>query len=427
MSRFDIDTGGLRTAAGRLDGISENLEKLSTQIRNVRNTLNRHMGDYDGVISALEICETNSTRCRDKVSTIGQCGLLIAEKYKNTESAITGNMQLDKFGNIVNSNPNNNIGTIAKNVIDFLTHNPIVSLLPLPVPISALAFMIDVIYDDETGKAETSEKFSHTIYETEGKKYKYDPTNKKFVEEESSDDNERSSLRKEYTYAKKEYDSEQHKWVDSEDSDNSDENKLEADIKLHTWEAEDMPEWEFAKAEASIERDSFRLKANADVLKAETHAESYIGPLSAGAAVGASFTAFTATAQAEFGDDMYGSYLSGTVTAGKASAEASVSAGVYDKNGNFNPNAKVELSAEAIAGEISGTAGQKILGTDVSVTGTLNYGVGAHANIGYDNGKFQLDVGATLGVGGSVEFEIDTSKTINAVCDFAHSALSTIF
>jgi hypothetical protein len=83
---------------------------------------------------------------------------------------------------------------------------------------------------------------------------------------------------------------------------------------------------------------------------------------------------------------------------------------------------KVGASAEAIAGEISGKVGAKVLGTDVGVSGSLNYGVGAHANIGFSDGKLSLDVGATLGVGASVKLDIDVSGTVNAVCDGAKAA-----
>ena len=48
--------------------------------------------------------------------------------------------------------------------------------------------------------------------------------------------------------------------------------------------------------------------------------------------------------------------------------------------------------------------------------------MGAHANVGYKDGKLSLDVGATLGVGASVKLEVDIGGTIDAVKDLGQAA-----
>lgn len=37
-----------------------------------------------------------------------------------------------------------------------------------------------------------------------------------------------------------------------------------------------------------------------------------------------------------------------------------------------------------------------MLGTDIGVSGAVKVGIGAHAEVGYTDGKFKVDVGAAL-------------------------------
>lgn len=154
--------------------------------------------------------------------------------------------------------------------------------------------------------------------------------------------------------------------------------------------------------------------------KVEVNAQGSIGIGNIQGSIGASTTAFTNTEIVKLGNDNLGVYAKSTQTVGRLSAKAEGTASILDKDGNFDPSLYVGASAEAIAGEITGTVGAKIAGADVvAVKGSLNYGVGAHANIGYKDGKFSVDVGATLGVGGSIGLEIDVPGTVNAVKDHA--------
>lgn len=86
-------------------------------------------------------------------------------------------------------------------------------------------------------------------------------------------------------------------------------------------------------------------------------------------------------------------------------------------------------SAEADVAKASAHGGVSVLGTDVGVSGSVKVGVGAHANVGYTDGKVKVDVGAALGVGVDVGFEVDVggtvkgiSKGIKAVCKGAKAA-----
>ena len=136
---------------------------------------------------------------------------------------------------------------------------------------------------------------------------------------------------------------------------------------------------------------------------------------------------FTAEEKAQLGNDNLGAYVKSTQTVGEVSGKAEIKGGLFDKDGKFDPALYGGLSAEALGGEVTVSGGVKVAGTDVSATVGVNYGVGAHANVGYKDGKFSLDIGATLGVGVSAKIDIDISGTVNAVADKAKSFFSNIF
>lgn len=161
-----------------------------------------------------------------------------------------------------------------------------------------------------------------------------------------------------------------------------------------------------------------QLKGNADI---------YAGSMGLGASAGASFCVFTAEEKAQLGNDNLGAYVKSTQTVGEVSGKAEIKGGLFDKDGKFDPALYGGLSAEALGGEVTVSGGVKVAGTDVSATVGVNYGVGAHANVGYKDGKFSLDIGATLGVGVSAKIDIDISGTVNAVADKAKSFFSNIF
>ena len=70
---------------------------------------------------------------------------------------------------------------------------------------------------------------------------------------------------------------------------------------------------------------------------------------------------------------------------------------------NLNLNSK----AEATAAELEGSLGVNVLGGEVGVSGSVSVGVGAHADVGYKDGVFKFDIGASIGLGVSVGSEVD--------------------
>ena len=165
------------------------------------------------------------------------------------------------------------------------------------------------------------------------------------------------------------------------------------------------------------------LSGNVSVLNAEASASAYAGLFSEdgrfapgiGAEFGLSASLFEAEGEARLGNNYLGAYVTGQAEVGSVSATASIDAGLYDENGNFHPSLGAGVEAEAIAAQVSGSAGVTVLGTDVGVTGSIGFGAGAHANVGLQDGVLSVDVGAYLGVGASVGFELDLNDTFDTI------------
>ncbi len=136
------------------------------------------------------------------------------------------------------------------------------------------------------------------------------------------------------------------------------------------------------------------------------------------AEVGASAALIDIAASGKVGlgkdNDMLGVYGKGEVKAASAEAKAKVSLS--------SKEVYAGASAEADLVKAEGSAGVSVLGTDVGVSGAVKVGIGAHAEVGYTDGKLKVDVGAALGVGVDVGFEVDVSGTVDAVTGLAESA-----
>ena len=239
-------------------------------------------------------------------------------------------------------------------------------------------------------------------------------------------------LRDKKTYKDGYYDPESGKWIDEKKA------PLFYEREATIFEVGDK---------ASVEADLFKAsydwgkggKMDVAVGKAEAHAEwgaglyvvstdkngNTIRKFSPGVhgEVGASITALEVNYENQLlGDENLGFNVEGGVTVGKVGAKAEGGFQIYGEDGKLKPQIGVSASAEAIGGEISGKAGVNVLGGEVGVKGSLNYGIGAHADVGYKDGVFKVDIGATLGVGASVSLEVDIGGMVNTVADAAASA-----
>ena len=146
------------------------------------------------------------------------------------------------------------------------------------------------------------------------------------------------------------------------------------------------------------------------------------------AEIGGSVSAIYGEAQGKIGTDWIGAYGGIEGSAGKVGAEAGASVGVFrNETGGYTVDAHVGASAEAIAVEAKGQIGGTVLGIDMGLTGGVNVGVGAHADVGFKDGKFKFDVGASLGVGASIGFEVDVGKAVDAVVAPAKAVWNWLF
>lgn len=184
--------------------------------------------------------------------------------------------------------------------------------------------------------------------------------------------------------------------------------------------------WRTPEDAALGDKDGSHLSGEIRVGNVDREAYAYIGPLSAGVSAGASVSVLHMEGEAQLGNDTLGIYGQVEVDALKAGLKGDASIGLYDKDGNFSPNVHAGVEAEAILAEASLKGGVKIAGTDIGVKGGVNVGFGAHADVGFKDGKFTADLGASLGVGLSLKVDIDVSGTVDAVCDTAKSVLDGI-
>lgn len=205
-------------------------------------------------------------------------------------------------------------------------------------------------------------------------------------------------------------------------------------INVTTWSGSAAASWAFWEAGVQGKYGS----AGVSALAADAYADASAGLFTKNddgnlifnphidAKAGASFTALHADAEAHVGNKMLGANASAYADVGKVDATVKASAGVLDENGNFDPRLKASASAEAIAVDAKAEAGITVLGTEAKVSGSVNIGIGAHADVGYEDGVLSFDIGASLGIGASIGFEVDVGGTIDAVKSGAKSALKKV-
>lgn len=116
--------------------------------------------------------------------------------------------------------------------------------------------------------------------------------------------------------------------------------------------------------------------------------------------------AFQTTGSCKTGNDDYSVGAEGTVTAASVNTGAGIGA-YYDENGNVKVGAKA--SAEAVAVEAKGKVTSSAGGVEIGVTGGVKVGAGVHGECSFEDGKLKVEVGAALGVGGDIGFELDVS------------------
>lgn len=149
------------------------------------------------------------------------------------------------------------------------------------------------------------------------------------------------------------------------------------------------------------------------------------------AEVGASATVLDVDWKQQWlGDETFGFNSDVGVKAGDVGAKADIGVQLYGEDGKLKPQLGASAKAEATAAELEGKVGVNVLGGEVGVSGSVSVsvgvGVGAHADVGYKDGVFKFDVGASLGVGVSFGAEVDIGGMVDTVCDKVSSAWKDI-
>lgn len=175
--------------------------------------------------------------------------------------------------------------------------------------------------------------------------------------------------------------------------------------------------------------DLFKQKASAELYGGLYYTDPETGQrklrMAAGVSVGYTMSVLSMEQNARLGDEYLNAYVRTEETIGKVGINGSAVIGLRDADGNLNPTAHVNVSAEAIAAELSAKMGVNVLGADVGVKAGVNVGIGAHAEFGFKDGKFSADIGASLGIGGSVKLEVDIGGMVNTVSGAAKAAWTT--
>lgn len=441
MDEFKVKIGKVRNVVSDQNGIAAELAGIQDELYRVRNSLRFKIAQRERIDRRLTQQGEALGQEKRKMGSLAFALSDIADLYERTESELCG---MDAERNKTDNPAQNPLlwfieGVVNPHIFDILGPGGQCIWDATKFFSDSLNFGKNDSADSSDGGLVTDNAQSLVDRLLDKGKEKYDKI--KEFEDKVSDWSD--SKKKNWDKVKGEYDFQTGTFTKVDMNDESavkkfDENlektKMDTDVTLASiGGAVSNAVWtkEGIAGDSEGTHASFKVSA----LEAEAHAEAYMGLCQTdpetgeksfkpgfGASAGASFCAFTAEEEAQLGSDMLGAYVKSTQTVGKVGAEAEATLGLYDSEGKLNPSAYAGVSAEAIAGEITGTVGGKVLGTDVGVSGSLNYGIGAHATAGYKDGKLSLDVGATLGVGASVKLEIDVSGTVDAVCDGAKAA-----
>lgn len=367
MGKFYVNTATLNQQSRALSGVSDNLLAAKGAVAGISSGM-AGIG-LAAVIPSMLILESKLSTYMTQTSTLSSTLASISMKYITAESDIMG---IPVF---LNPNFFDTASTIAENTVDDLQRiaydNSIVSWIGPFLPFG------DGSSDAEGVDVEFGIGYEHEIdsfgYED------FDIDNPYFSQAET----------------------------------------------VHLFTADVEADASFWEASGSVEGAYGSASGEVGFLNADAGAGVYAGLFTEdgkfapgiGAEASASVSLFEASGEARLGNDYLGLYGKGEVSVCEASAEASIDAGLYDEDGKFNPSLGASLEAEAVLASASGSVGGRVLGTDVGVSGTVGFGVGANASVGVQDGVLSVELGAYLGVGGSVSFELDFSDTCDTIVD----------
>lgn len=402
MSKFKAKPEEMKIIVDSEKGYYSDLNSYQSSVNQVRNSLSFQVLSSENIRSRLKAVSNRLDEEKQEMKRMYNGLSDIVEKYEKTEQKIC------------NSSEDNKITFIEKHDID------------AGISLSGSVAFSD--FDDLFGK------YSNKIADINSKINK-DSLNKaqealKKVTDKYED------LEKSLTSNNKEkklqgtIDKDGVHKIDQDDTDAVEKFEKSNSVKKSAvlWKAEKEHELFSVMDEklVDVSEDYYQAQISQGVLNGKASAGVELGYGYAGAEMGACFTALSTELLGQLGNDNLGVYAKGEVVVGKAEAKLEGIAGIKDENGNFNPQAHLGASAEALLAEATVSVGGKLLGADVSGNVGVNFGVGAHAELGIKDWKISFDVGASLGVGVSAEAEIDLSGLVKNIGDFASGCKSAI-
>lgn len=406
MENFAVKLSGLRQGIEEEQKMEGQLSALESDIRSVRNGLGFQIKGKANLQNTLKRLADDVNYYESDIKQLRRTLEEVHDEYEKTERRICG---------YVNDHP------ITKEDVEeaLTTVGEGYAISALFGPVVGTGWLIkEILKDEEREIKHEVPSYEHKLWDKWGgdKKDKKDNLAKYKTEFYlNKEAEERDRLKK----AKEESKSEEEKEEDKK-------RKKKTDFleNITIWSGSIKKEGSllhFGK-DGDVETDWGNYSYSADFMKAEASGSLEITGGGIEAEIGVALSAFTAEAEAQLGSDMLGLHGKAGIEAGKAEAKGSLGVGLWDENGNFNPKTSVELSAEAIVAEASLTGGVDIGGVKVDAKGSVNFGLGAHADIGLRDGKFSVDIGASLGVGASIKFDVDISGAI----EYAGDALNEV-
>lgn len=430
MKDFKVKLGQMRTEADNLEQMTQSLADFQEDLTGIRNALRFRIAQRDRIEQKLNQQRQALESEKKKMASLAGNLTQIADMYEKTESALAGIDFHSKVQAVTGESAGGEAAGQGGESAEGESEKPWWEVKIGP------QYEGSILEDGEYGD----------LGELINSKVNPDNPVYKALKKRADDFNDDvEAERSEKDYLKREIDF-KNKTVTVTDTDLKDEDAVKefdksmdatdisTSVKLASIGGTIIDEAFWSEKACIGSKDGSHISAEMYVGHGEVELEAYAGlyqtdPVTGekklkpgiGAEAGASATAFSTEIEGQLGSDMLGLYANAEGTVGRLGAEAEISAGLYDKEGKFNPSLHGGASLEAIAAEATLAGGVKVLGTDVGVKGSVNVGIGAHADVGFADGKLMLDIGASVGVGGSVALEIDVSGTVDAVCDNAEA------
>lgn len=447
MADISVKCSGLRSAADDLNECASLLANASQDVENVINTLHLSTNSLNSIKRSLRAQKTSITNEKYKCTRMAAVARQSASLYENTENKVAGHARVGKItiediiSNIRNSVINDgrdfkydkNLSFVDKEELEkllkyfnistlmgFPTIAPIPSILSttllfdlyMKLPAEKEKLNVKVTGGIDIVKRANNSKLSdnNIIKQKADKIKKHNDNNIKYKSGGYWAKGEDGKLKyTEYT---------------EDELTNYKKSKLVKDITYAS--VGGNYDRSLISREYPKEKGILSGKAGFDVANFNANAQAYVGRYGAGASVGVGVSALSGHAEGKIGSEYNNVHIKGNVAVLEGKASADINVGLRDKDGNINPSLYGGVSAEANIVSAKGTVGGTIGGTELNVTGGVTVGVGGHADFGLKDGKLSVDVGASLGLGLSVKFDVDASKTVEYVVNNTEEIVDTV-